>query len=696
MEDIRGLAINGCVFLNEIQSKDFEDVTEIDPDEMVGIRSINSAFLVDELCLTEEYPCDSVRPSRFEKLKYGIYALNYGGEKYPRIEQSEFYKNMTGIYLGTINNAVVNQNYFYSEPVDTSGIGTNIMGGLYLDHCNAYEVQENRFISSNPIGTTGLKVGLVVNNSGPYPNEIYKNDFSYLDYGILALNQNKLDTVGLCIKCNDFLHCDFDVSVVVDTAVRGWGIAEYQGSRDDTTTAPAGNVFSDFFAQHEFDLYNDELADPFTYFHHDETQTPSINVKPDYYSESVSLSNTGQEYDSVESCPSRIGGGGNPSEEKSNMDNANNQVASIESSLSLLIDGGSTPSLTQEVAYSTPPEALDLTTQLLSESPFLSDTVMKSAIGKEDVLTNAMLRDVLVENPQAAKSVEIMQMIDEKDDPMPEYMKEQFAQGKYTTGEKENLEARRNFYLTEHYRAFSHLNRFYQSDPGITYRLDSLVSVFTEVSSLESEYRKAFIHLKKGDTSMAWNLISAIPSSYSLTIEQSNTHQQYEDLLDILIELKVQRSSVMTLDSAQIVGLLNIYNDNTTPGIYARNILLTAGYLTYQEPYLLPDNLKRMEIKPLTAEAAWQTGSIRTFPNPATYYTIVNFDMSGDETDHDPMETISITIRDVRGITLKILTSTLKKDQLVLDVRNFKPGLYFVDLLCQGQRMATTKLIVER
>jgi hypothetical protein len=486
------------------------------------------------------------------------------------------------------------------------------------------------------------------------------------------------------------------VSVVVDTAIRGWGIAEYQGSREDTTTAPAGNVFSDFFAQHEFDLYNDDDADPFTYFHHDETQTLSINVEPDYYSESVSLSQTLQVYDSAMSCPSRIDGSGNPSQEKSNLNEANLQVASIESSLYLLIDGGSTPSLTQEVAYSTPPEALDLTTQLLSESPFLSDTVMKSAIVKEDVLTNAMLRDVLVENPQAAKSSEIMQMIEEKDDPMPEYMRNQIAQGKYTTGEKENLEARRNFYLAEQARAFNNLNRIYQSDPGIIYRLDSLASLFDEMNSLESEYRKAFLQLDKGDTAMAWSIISSIPSTYSLTVQQSNTHQQYEDLLDILIELKVQRSSVMTLDSAQIAGLLNISNDNTTPGIYARNILLTAGYLTYQEPYFFPDNLKKMEIKPVTAEVAVQAGSIRTFPNPTSSYTIVNFNTGEDETEYNPIESVSIVVRDVRGITIKTLTSSQKQDQLVLDVRNFKPGLYFVNLLCQGQRMATTKLIVER
>ncbi len=699
MEDVRGISIKGCTFYNQIKSSDFEDVTLIDPDKMVGITSLNACYTVDEYCLSPVFPCDTTAPCRFENLYYGIYAMNSHSEKYPVIKNAQFEYNKSGIYLGAVNNAEVYSNQFIVKaPFDDDSFSPGtIFTGVYFDHCTDYRIEENRFASNyiNQV-TLGTSIGLAINSSGPYPNEVYKNDFNRLRYGVIAMNENKRDTVGLCIKCNVFDSCAFDVTVVIDTAIKGWGISEYQGSREDTTTAPAGNVFTWNFSAHDFDLLNADGVDPFTYFHHNETYAPQYNVEPEpeNISESVSPVLNDQQYDPDRSCPSRIGGGGNPSIEKVIMDNAANQIASIESSLDLLTDGGSTPALTLDVTTSMPPEALDLTNQLLGDSPYLSDTVMKSAIAKEDVLTNAMLRDVLVENPQAAKSEEIMQMLDEKTDPMPDYMKDQIAQGKFNTGDKENMEARRNFYLTEQSRAFNNLNRIYQSDSTISFRLDSLASLFDNLPSLEHQYRKAFIQAENGDTILAVNTIASLPAEFSLSDEQWSIHEKFEDLLAITIDLSNPEKSVMALDSAQIAGLLDIYDDHTLPGIYARNMLVTAGYLTYKEPYLFPDNLKKMEVKPLPAGVETVSAPIRAFPNPSAYFTIVEYDLSNAGFKEE--SSVYIIIRDVRGITRKSLVSTHEKDQLVLDVRDLRPGMYLLDLLLEGNRLGTSKLIVDR
>jgi hypothetical protein len=701
MDGVRGIPIKGCTFVNEIKSADYQNATEINPDEMIGIVSANSSFIVNEYCLHQVVPCDTSVVSRFENLKYGIYAVNYGSEKYPYIANSDFIRNKTGVYLGAINNAVVNSNFFsVRQPHDDNIYGNPdpTFVGIYSDNCSGYSLEENDF-ESNYIGplTASQTLGMVINNSGPYANEVYKNNFNRIRYGIIAMNQNKRDSVGLCIKCNDFAYCEYDVSVVIDTAVRGWGIAEHQGSRDNDTKAPAGNVFTSNFTCHVFDLYNDAAADPFTYFHHNEALTPLINVEPDPLkcSPSVSLSLNDQRYDPERSCPSRLGGGGGSLLEKSKMDDAENQIATIEGTLASLVDGGNTPGLTLEVVTSTPPEALDLSQQLLSESPYLSDTVMKTAIVKEEVLTNAMIRDVLVENPQSAKSDDIMQMLDNRMDPMPDYMKGQIEQGKFTTGDKENLEANRSYYLAEQTRCFNNLNRIYQSDSTISYRLDSLVVLFEEMNTLENQYRKAFIHLENSDTALMTDVLNSVPDDFPLTIEQSITHQKYQDLIDVLKDLTLNDGSVLALDSVQIAELLDIYDNETLPGIYARNILVTAGYLTYPEPYLFPDNLKQMEIKPNSQSTAYDESiNLKVFPNPASYYTIVEFDVPRDENIRPDNLQIIINVRDVLSNNLKKLYSSQHFDQLVLDVRDMKSGLYFVDLILNGQRRATNKLIV--
>jgi len=280
---------------------------------------------------------------------------------------------------------------------------------------------------------------------------------------------------------------------------------------------------------------------------------------------------------------------------------------------------------------------------------------------------------------------------------MPEYMKEQIAQGKFTTGEKENLEARQSYFLSARSRAFNNLNRIYQSDSTVDYRLDSLAILFNEMISLENEYRKVFIHLENGDTSNATTTLNAIPVDFELTIEQSNIHQNYEALSNILKCLQHNNVSALNLDSAQIAGLLDIYDNETLPGIYARNLLLISGYLSYQEPYLFPDELKKMEIKPGSANNNYKESvMINIFPNPSAYYTIIDFDIRQDLTTQDLHPQIQINIYDLRGTMLQTLKSNQMRDQLVLDVRDLRSGLYLLDLFCNGQKLSSSKLIVNR
>ncbi|MBW6491620.1 MAG: hypothetical protein K0B15_10570 [Lentimicrobium sp.] len=127
---------------------------------------------------------------------------------------------------------------------------------------------------------------------------------------------------------------------------------------------------------------------------------------------------TGTSYIKAVSCPSRIGSGSEKEEVRLALEGAEALAVETQLSLAVIVDGGSTTELHQEVVSSTPDEGLVLRNQLLTESPFLSDTILKTSIIKEEVLNNAMIRDVLVSNPQAAKSAQRLEMLDSRMVPM--------------------------------------------------------------------------------------------------------------------------------------------------------------------------------------------------------------------------------------------------------------------------------------
>ena len=127
----------------------------------------------------------------------------------------------------------------------------------------------------------------------------------------------------------------------------------------------------------------------------------------------------------------------------------------------------------------------------MNESPYLSDTVMKTSVVKEDVLDNAMIRDVLVPNPHSAKSDELINMLEYRTVPMPDYMMEQILAGEDTVGAKESLQAEKAWWANEAAGAYTRLLDYYQGNGGDSLTTDSLMWLFDYRNTLSSRYDKA-------------------------------------------------------------------------------------------------------------------------------------------------------------------------------------------------------------
>lgn len=684
MTEVHSIQFNGCTFKNICPLSDPE-LTQ----RGTGIYSTNSSFYLDHECKYYVRPCEDYQYNLFQWLSYGIYATDIGFDNSMKVSHTNFINNMKGLYLSGYSNGIeVTSNEFdvYDSALDPDGYG------MYLDHCTGYHVEDNRFHNGSLVENI---VGLYINNSGTEDNMIYNNSFNTLDYAIIAHNINRDDREqsGLCIKCNDFTANTNDISVTVynPSVTPDYGIAEFQGSMAPSNTAPAGNTFT-VSGSHEYDIYNE--GNNIVYIHHRASSTP-LKIIPDMISSNITLvENIVAYYNKNLSCPSMLNyGEGSKENLKSLMAEASTNILTTQAELAEVVDGGNTEEMNTDVIMSIPDEALEIRQQLLDESPYLSDTVMKSAIYKEEVLPNAMVRDVLVANPQSAKSDDVLEALDNRWDPMPDYMMAEIMEGKDSLGAKEVLDSRLTFHKQERSNAFHTLIRNYKNDTINSWCTDSLISLLQNEEAIQEKYRLAFLYLQLHDSLQAEATLDDIPDSYELTDEQLAIHGYYLELFDLLRELEIDSLSILKPDSIQISTLQTLaLNDAYLPGVFARNILLVNGLIEYQEPVVLPDPLKSAEVRKdygkMNVNPVTGASRLLIYPNPSNQYIIVEFHL-----DNDGMESY-IDILDASSIKVGEMQLHGSQNQVVVPVNNLKPGLYLVRLMVDQRVIESKKVAV--
>jgi hypothetical protein len=678
LDGILQFRINNCDFINETSTPYFQS----------GIYSNNSVLFIDGNCLSGS-PCAQWDNGLFRDLYYGIYSIVSYSDRYIDIRHTDFNWTKRGIYISATDGARVTSCNFNMPAVEGSVI--NDYYGLYLNNSFSYHVEDNHFIGPAP-GAGGI--GMYINNSGTHWNQIYNNTCSGLNYGTIAygLNRNSFTSVGLCIECNDYDNNKYDIVVNGLMGGSGHGIAHDQGQLGANDTLPAGNTFTQNYSGLVYNYKNSKSMAFINYVYHGHNFTSEkVNPFPYYSSQTMSRqANTQTTYDKDLACPSKLESGGGGGEERIEMEYAMEQMEMKKDQLEELVDGGDTYFMNLGVVTSTPPEAAGVYNELMGESPYLSDTVMKSAIYKENVLPNAMVRDVLVANPQSAKSSEIMDAVDERFEPMPEWMKEQVLEGVSITGAKETLESVIRFWDRKRSDHFENLYQHFRKDTiNIQASMDSLELLLAQDNRIESKYRLAFVKMQQGSWSECQAVLNSIPAEFELTPQEESVHQDYFSMFMVLSQLN---GNLPVEGSAEAVDLEWLAaRDEFYPGACARDILLAARLIEYHEPVILPEEeLKSSEvIKNNTLNKSNKPEVLKVFPNPAGDYFIVEYDAEGYSGD------ISIKANDMTGKQLFINNYSLKRDQVVLNVEDWKSGVYHINLLVNGKLIKSEKISIK-
>lgn len=692
MSDVDGVTIEGCDFENTRPAFGYTM-----DHRGIGIFSNESQYSVSAYD-----PQGSNIENYFGKLEYGILAHGFTTAKTPSIKACSLEYNRTGIYLGGITSASVLSNYFLVESFDTD-YDQNTFCGLYIDNSTQYHIEDNLF--EHDINTSQSEdhtIGITVNNSGEQANEIYRNTFKTLDIGILAQNNNRNEngTAGLLIKCNDFgdndpadpsLHDNtIDIAVTCYPECINPGIKRSQGS-DEDQASPAGNRFS----QASNGIVDSDFSNPNTlrpfYYQHDPTNEPRVNLT--YYIP-LHVTKIPTDYDFVESecCPPSLVPGGS-GEMQSAISEYQGDADSVNSLLTDLVDGGNTQELENDIIFSSPNIAYELHSDLMMKSPYLTDTVMIEAINKEDVLNSVMVKEVLVANPQAAKSEEVMDELSNRINPLPDYMVVEIEQGNYTLSAKEVMESAKHNYSHRKEITTNDLKRKYKIDTTEeTYR-DSLIDFLTNENLLKSKYELAFEYFNKKDYSNANIVVSNIPSDYTLNIEEDDVYQKYSDYFDIIIDLKQNNKFIYDLDSAQVNTLDSLSNDiYSYPGAYARNILVYNEIVTYTEPYILPDStLKIEEIGYPLQKPFDDYSSFKVYPNPAKNYITIEYEVISSNCQ------AYVEFINLQGKSISLVELQSGSYSKIIPLNNsFTSGTYICKLVKDGEVIEIKKITIIR
>lgn len=667
----RGIQFANCSFSN----------TEVGmlnmPDRGAGIHSSNGGF--------------SVNQSSFTGLYYGIYGLDILAQYTFYVHDATF-TTYRGIYMSACQNNHLSGNTF-TVPVSLPGINNNAYG-LYMQNSTGYRVEDNTFTSTESIPTG---IGMYINSSGTDDNEIYKNNFSNLQFSIIAQDINRNGIIGgLVIKCNTFTNTISDISVVGSNNAHdlvNHGIAKNQGANSTDPAMMAGNLFYYNGTPNDFDDLNNSL-NHFNYYYPLNVMPGFENVEPRDFTENTvnkEGKNVNENWYFNIGCPPISGGGDDRGALRNLMAAADYKADSTSAVLALLVDGGNTPELTTEVDQSTPPETVVVYNELMDKSPYLSDSVVESAILKEDVLPNSMLRDIMVANAHSAKSDELMNALNSRWDPMPDYMKAQILQGRSLISLKEETESCLGAFNLNKARAYYSLTRYFMADTiNPVASADSLAALLASGTTLSAYYKLALFRFNRGEYTLGSNVLSDIPINFMLNADETTEHQNMVDYYNWLIAVKQEQGNILCPDSAQQQQLWNIISaDSTRAGIYARNLKVVLGETTYNEPIILPDIYKSTRAMAdyeqlLNSEAP---GLLKVFPNPASGYIILEYKL---ETNAGA----TILIQDMRGVTIKSLTAVRLQDQITMITRDWASGIYIASIKVNGLIMESVKFTV--
>jgi len=317
---------------------------------------------------------------------------------------------------------------------------------------------------------------------------------------------------------------------------------------------------------------------------------------------------------------------------------------------------------------------------------------MITAAAKEDVLPAAVITEILSVNPQAAKSDTVIQILENRINPLTDDQLATIGEGLYVIGAKESLENKLAGYRSVYNTALKRIIQYYKNDTLNTTASDSVIWYLNAENQLWAKYSLAFEYLVSGDTVSAENTLNAIPNTFQLNASELNEFGYYLSYVDLFKQLKREGKSISEVDSNQIQILLNLMNSSTgSLSGYARNVLLARGEITYKEPYIFPQgSVKSSKIHHKNTSENKNTNLLKVYPNPARDYIIIEYALNIGP------DNASVVLYDAMGKIIRFMKINNTIDWLVVPLGDIPSGNYIGILKNNDKPLGTVKFVIAK
>jgi len=679
-----------------------------------GILSMDATYAVDNCNCSYSSPpggcCGT--GNLFKGLYFGILASNSNSFAPIQVSGNTFTNNYADIDITDMNEVVITNNTF----TKTAFVGSDPTCiancyppyNIYLDQCTGYNVSANSM--SNTYSAESY--GTVINNSGSANNHINNNSYS----GIYVQSQSQstngfvnvikshspaiiayplLEYSGLQYQCNTYSST---VASGVDISVASGLIDPHQGSCVSSSTT-ANNTFNNACSTPDdrLNIYTyASIPTPWYIFYDSAHGGPGPHC---WSSGTVFPSSCGSI--SSSNCTAATY---TINVQNGNLLNAQSinyhatfrtQKSAIihkKDSLTGVLNRGNTPGLFTTIATGTATVILD---SLLAPGPYLSDSVLKTAIRKTTIPIET-LADILIPNTPLDSSVvstlDGIGLPDTLVSRLNEYQSDDIL------SERSILLAGIDYFQALMDFTDNALITALVTDTTVVHGYDSAQAVIKSnpALTLPQLAQLASLQWAAGENTTALVTLDTLKKH-----DVDSTYAHYRKLLPVLITLRGNSNGYLSLkgNSTDSTLIAQIAMDTLTPG-YA-NARAVMGYV-YNKPYAEPilpltgshRPFKRSSALLITTDAtnsALAASSLfRLFPNPAYNQLNIQYSLGNNSTN------AYVELFDEVGNKVTTWQLSTSQTRAVENITNLSPGFYFYDIFVNNKPVQRGKLVIAR